>query len=192
MSEPSWEELQRLWTSLPPQAAPDAKELLHMRTMRMWMLVGAAGEVLTALAGFAAGIWFITRGGAFFALMGAATIAFTTVVSALSIWARMQPRARLDDAVAQAVADAVRSARTGVRMAAATIFGICAGMGFTAILALGRGLLARDVVNAGGYIAIGIVELWLMLWLLFAFLYYRKRSADLARLESIAASLEDD
>ena len=192
MSEPSWEELQRLWTSLPPQAAPVAKELLHMRTMRMWMLVGAAGEVLTALAGFAAGIWFIARGGAFFALMGAATIAFTAVVSALSIWARMQRRARLDDAVAQAVADAVRSARTGVRMAAATIFGICAGMGFTAILALGRGLLARDVVNAGGYIAIGIVELWLMLWLLFAFLYYRKRSADLARLESIAASLADD
>ena len=31
-----------------------------------------------------------------------------------------------------------------------------------------------------------------MLWLLFAFLYYRKRSADLARLESIAASLADD
>ena len=192
MSEPSWEELQRLWTSLPPEAAPVAKELRHMRTMRMWMLVGAAGEVLTALAGFAAGIWFIARGGAFFALMGAATIAFTTVVSALSIWARLQRRARLDDAVAQAAADAVRSARTGVRMAAATIFSICAGMGFTAILALGRGLLARDVVNAGGYIAIGIVELWLMLWLLFAFLYYRKRSADLARLESIAASLADD
>ena len=81
-----------------------------MRTMRMWMLVGAAAEVLTALAGFAAGIWFIARGGAFFALMGAATIAFTAVVSALSIWARMQPPARLDDAVAQAVADAVRSA----------------------------------------------------------------------------------
>ena len=78
------------------------------------------------------------------------------------------------------------------RMAAATIFGICAGMGFTATLALGRGLLARDVVNAGGYIAIGIVELWLMLWMLLAFPYYRKRSADLARLESIAASLADD
>ena len=91
MSEPSWEELQRLWTSLPPEAAPVAKELRHMRTMRVWMLVGAAVEVLTALAGFAAGIWFIARGGAFFALMGAATIAFTAVVSALSIWARMQP-----------------------------------------------------------------------------------------------------
>jgi hypothetical protein len=61
-------------------------------------------------------------------------------------------------------------------------------MVFTAVMALARGLLTTDA-TLGGYVAIGVVQLMLAAWLVFAFVYYQRRSADVAKLDAIADSL---
>jgi hypothetical protein len=189
MNEERWDELQRLWTSMPAGASPVARELERMRKQRVWWLIGTVIEIAVATAGIAVGVWALTRGHLLGVSTGASTIVFTLVVSALSVRARKVPRARLEDPVAQAVADSVRYARRSVQLAAATIWAVGAGIGFAAAICIVRGLLGPDA-TAAGYIVIGIVNTALMLWLFLAFAYYRKRSTDLARLEAIANSLE--
>jgi hypothetical protein len=189
MNDNEWNELQRLWKSLPPQAAPVAAELERLRRRRGWSTLGTAAEALIALAGLGMALWLLTQGGAFFVVAGAATIVFVAVVCALSAWARMAPRPNAADPVAQAVAAARRHALLGVRFAAATIWAIVAALVFSAVMAFGRGLLTTDAQLAG-FIALGAVQLMLAVWLACAFWYYGTRSAALAKLDAIAAELQ--
>ena len=69
------------------------------------------------------------------------------------------------------------------------IWGICAASGFSAVVFLARGMLGPDPI-AAGYTVAGGANLVLMAWLVAAFAFYRKRSADLAQLESVARSFE--
>ena len=56
-------------------------------------------------------------------------------------------------------------------------------------MAFGRGLLTTEPKLAG-FVAMGAVQLMLATWLALAFRHYRKRSADLARLDALAAELK--
>jgi hypothetical protein len=56
-------------------------------------------------------------------------------------------------------------------------------------MALARGLLTTEAA-LGGYVAIGVVQLMLAVWLAFAFRYYQARSAAFAKLDAIVAELQ--
>jgi hypothetical protein len=69
------------------------------------------------------------------------------------------------------------------------VWATIAGLVFAAAMALARGFLTAEATLAG-YIGIGGVLLMLAGWLAFAFRYYQARSAALARLEAIAAAMD--
>jgi hypothetical protein len=189
MNDSEWIELQRLWKSSPPQAGPVIAELERLRRGRRWVVVGIVIEVIVALAGLSLAGWMLTRGGAFFAVTGIATCVFVAAACVLSLWARRAPRPKPEEAVGRAVAIARHHAFVGVRLAAATIWALVAGLVFAAVMALARGLLTTDA-TLGGYTALGAVQLMLAVWLAFAFHYYQTRSAALAKLDAIAADLQ--
>jgi predicted Co/Zn/Cd cation transporter (cation efflux family) len=188
MNESEWSELQRLWKSSPP-AEPVIAELDRLRRRQRWLAVGIAAETIIAVAGLIAGVALIARGGLFFVVAGGATCVFVAVVCALSLWVWRLPQPRPEDAVEHAVAVARQNARIGVRHATATIWALVVGMVFSAVMALARGLLTENAALAG-YVAIGAVQLGMAAWFALAFRYYQARSAALARLEAIAAALE--
>ena len=189
MNESEWNELQRVWKSLPQEAEPVAIELERLRRRRHWFTAEIAVEAVIAIAGLSVAAWTIARGGTFLVVSGIATCILVAVVCTLSARARMAPRPNLDDAVGRAVAVAKQHVLVRVRLAAATIWGIVAGMVFAGFMALARALLTTEA-HLAGYLAIGAVQLMLAAWLAFAFRYYQARSADLAKLESIADELE--
>lgn len=189
MNESEWSELQRVWQSLPPEAEPVAIELERLQRRRHWFTAEVVVEGVIAIAGLSVAAWTIARGGTFFVVSGIATCVLVAVVCTLSARARMAPRPNLDDAVGRAVAVAKQHVLVRVRLAAATIWGIVAGMVFSGVMALGRALLTTEA-NLAGYLVIGAVQLMLAAWLAFAFRYYQSRTADLARIEAIADSLE--
>ena len=189
MNQSEWIELQRLWKSSPQHAEPVVAEIERLRRRRRWLAVGVAIETIIAIAGLSVGVALLTRGGTFFVVTGIATCAFVVVVCALSLWVWLLPQPRPEDAVERAVAVAQQHARIGVRHATATIWALVVGMVFMAVMALARGLLTETAALAG-YIAIGIVQLGVAAWFAFAFRYYQARSAALARLDAIAAALE--
>lgn len=189
MKDDDWNDLQRLWQSLPPQAEPVVAELERLRRRRGWSTAGIAIETLIALGGLGMAIWLLTQGGAFFVVAGVAMMVFVAAVCALSAWARMAPRPNPADEVARAVAMARRHALLGVRFAAATVWAIVAALVFSAVMSLGRGLLTTDPQLAG-FIVLGAVQLALAVWLACAFWYYGARTAALAKLDAIAAELQ--
>jgi hypothetical protein len=189
MNESEWNELQRLWKSSPQQAQPVVAELERLRRRRRWLAVGVAIEAIIAVAGFGIGIAVLTRGGTFFVVTGIATCVFVVLVCALSLWVWLLPQPRPEDAVEHALTVARQHARIGVRHATATIWALVLSMVFAAAMALARGLLS-DTAALAGYVAIGVVQLGVAAWFALAFRYYQARSASLARLDAIAAALQ--
>lgn len=188
MNESEWNELQRLWNSSPERAEPVVVELERLRRRRRWLVAGVAVESGIALVGLAVGVALVANGGVFFVVSGVATCAFVALVCALSLWVWRLPQPRPEDAVEHAVAVARQHARVGVRHAASMIWATVAGIVFAAAMSLARGLFTTEA-SLGGYVAIGGVLLMLAAWLAFAFRYYQTRSAALARLDAIAASM---
>jgi hypothetical protein len=122
-----------------------------------------------------------------------ATVVFVLIAAGLSWWARSVARVRLDDPVAQAVAMAVRRARIGVRLGLSAQWAVCLGLLFTALVAFGKSLGGDIDTGAAhiGYMAVAITQLWLAACLAGTIVYHGRRTADLARLEALAASLDD-
>ena len=189
MNESEWNDLQRLWKSSPQHSEPVVAELARLRRRRRWLVAGVAGETIIAVAGLSVGIALIIHGGLFFVVSGLATCTFVVVVCALSLWVWRLPQPRPEDAVEHAVAVARQHARVGVRHAVSMVWATIAGVVFAAAMALARGFLTTEA-TLGGYIAIGGVLLMLAGWLAFAFHYYQARSAALARLDAIAAAMD--
>ena len=188
MNDREWAELQQLWKSAPAPAEPVAVELRRLGRWRRWFVLEVIIEAVIAVAGLIAGVLMIIRGGSFLVVSGVATLVLVAATCGLSAWARSAHAPRPDDPVQRAVAVARQHASVRARLAAATIWGIAAGMVFTAVMALARGLLTSNA-TPGGYVAIGAVQLMLAAWLALAFLYYQRRSADLVKLDAIADSL---
>jgi hypothetical protein len=190
VNESEWSDLQRVWKSSPQHAAPVTRELERFRRHRKWLPLDLAVQSIITLVGLGIGVALIARGGMFFVVAGGATCTFVATVCALSLWTWVtvrQPRA--EDAVGHAVAVARQHARVGVQQATAMIWALIAGLVFAAAMAFARGLFGAEA-TPGGYVVIGGIQLMLAAWFGLAFRHYRARSADLARLEAIAAALE--
>jgi hypothetical protein len=188
-----WNDLERLWQTLPENAAPVASELQRLHRWRWAHVALIAGDVIMTLVGLAAGVWLLTRHDAFTVLLGVATLVIVVIAAGLSWWARAITQERLDDPVSRAVAIAVRRARIGVRLAVGGQWAVCLGLAFTALVTLGRSF--EPAVDANdvslGYLAIGMTQVWMAVCLAGTIIYHRKRAADLARLEALAASLNE-
>lgn len=189
----NWNDLESLWQSLPAKAAPAVEELRSYHRWRWASYALIAGDVVMTIIGVAAGIWLMMRPGALAVLIGAATIIFAALAAALSWWARAVVHIPLEDTVANTVALAVRRARIGVRLAVAVQWAVVMGALFTALVVFAR-IYSQDFDAESariGYIAIAIIQVWLAVCLAGSIVYHRKRAADLARLEAIAASLNE-
>jgi hypothetical protein len=189
MNESEWTELQGLWKSAPQAAEPVVTELERLRRWRKWRVVSGFSEVLIASAGLIVGITLLGAGEPFLIVAGVATCLFVVAICALSLSVWLLPRPRLDDAVERAVTTARQHARIGVRHAATLVWAFLASMVFAAAMALARGLLSETAPLAG-FVAIGGMQLALAVSLGVAFCHYQARSAVLARLEAIAAEIE--
>lgn len=191
MSGPDWNELERLWQSLPEDAAPVAVELKRMKTWRWASITLAAGDAIMTLVGIAIGVWLIARGGPL-AVTGFGAVILSLVAGGLSFWARRVAPARTDDPVQTAVALAIRRAQVGVRLAVAVMWSVGAGMLFVAFIALLRAT-GDDVSPAMArtmLFVVGFTLLWLVIALGAALIYRERRQADLARLLAIKAGLQ--
>jgi hypothetical protein len=189
MNESEWNDLQRVWKSSPQQAEPVAKELERFRRGRKWLPVNLVVQAIIALAGLGVGVGLVARGGTFHVVAGCATCAFVATVCVLALWAWLTaPQPRPEDAVRHAVAVAQQHARVTVQQWVATIWGLIAGLVFAAAMAFARGFFGE--ATPGGFVVIGGIQVMLAAWFGLAFRQYRARSADLARLEAIAAALE--
>jgi hypothetical protein len=189
MNDVEWNELQRVWKSGPPPAAPVAAELERLGRGRRWAAAGIAFETAIALAGIAFAVWTLTRAGAFHVVTGIATLMFVAVTCALSFWARRVPQSRADDPVRRALGAARRHAQVSVRLAAATIWALIGGVVFAAAMLIARATLTANATLAG-YGAAGVILLFVAAWLALAFRHYRRRSADLVKLDALAAELD--
>lgn len=184
MSE--WNDLERLWQSLPASAAPAVEELMHQSRWRWVSHLTVFVEVVIAVAAGAVGALMLARGDLVSVVIGVATLLFVTVAAGGSVWARALGPARADDPVARTVETAIRHARVGVRSAFAALWTVCAALVFLAVMSLAFDF---DSARGSSHVAIAAAQMWLAVWLGGAVLYLRKRSADLARLEALKLSL---
>lgn len=190
MSGADWNELERAWQSLPAIAAPAVEELKRGRRWWWWSQVYLAGEIVTAIAGFAAAGWLLSRGGAYFVVMGLATVLFVAAASGASFWARSLAKVNFDDPVVQSVAAARRRVELGLRLARGTLWATCAALAYLAVFAAAINLFgdSRDLTR--GYVAIAVALGWVCVVLAGTLLYQTRRAADLERLKAIEASLK--
>ena len=187
MSGTDWNELESLWSDLPEKAAPVVAELKRMRRWRWVSRAFVVGDVAMTLFGIGIGIWLIVRGDAFSLMFGSATIAFTGAAAGLSLWARWGGIQPAGAPVQDALNLAVSNARVGVRLAVATMWTVCLGLVFLAVLAAGRAWSRpADVWDSQGLlIAVGASLVWLAGVLAGAIIYYGQRRDTLAKLERL-------
>lgn len=191
MSGPEWNELERLWQSLPEEAAPAVTELKRMKQTRWLSTALAAGDAIMTLVGVVVGVWFVVQGGVYFTVMGLAAVVFALFAGGLSFWARRVAQVRADDPVQTALALAIRRAQVGVRLAVAVMWSVGAGMLFVALAAIMRATNG-DISPAGArmmLLTIGFTLVWLVAALAGAMIYRDRRQADLSRLLAIKAGL---
>lgn len=192
MSGPEWNELERLWQSLPEEAAPAITELKRMKRTRWLSVALAAGDAIMTLIGVVVGVWFVVQGGVYFTVMGVAAVVLALFVGGLSFWARRVAQVRADDPVQTALALAIRRAQIGVRLAVAVLWSVGAGMLFVALAAIMRATNG-DISPAGGrmmLLTIGFTLVWLVVALAGALIYRDRRQADLSRLLAIKDGLQ--
>lgn len=192
MSGTDWQDLERAWQSLPAAATPAIQELKHGRRWQWWSHVYLASEVIIGLVGFAAGLWLVLRGDVFAIVIGVGTLAFTAVVSAVSIWARSLSVVRHDDPVMQTVGAAIRRVEIGLRMARAYLWSICAALAYLAVLALVISFHGTAKHQEHGYIAMAVSLTWLCVVFVGTLIYQQRRSGDLARLKAIESALRQE
>lgn len=190
MSGADWKELESLWRELPEKAAPAVAELERMRRWRWVSRAFAIGDVVMTILGVGIGVWLVARSDAFSPTFGVATIVFTGVCAALSLWARWGGAQAVSTSVQDTLNLAVSNARVGVRLAIATMWTVCLGLVFLAILATGRvwGTPPEMRDGPGLLIAIGVALVWLAVVLAIAIVYYGQRRETLARLERLRDS----
>lgn len=190
MSGTDWNELERAWQSLPSTATPAVAEMQRARRWQWWSVAYLWGEVVTAICGFLAGGWLLSRGDTFSIVMGASTIVFVAAVSTASYWARSLKGERVDDPVMQTVASAIQRVETGLRLARATLWSVCAGLVWLAVLAASVHLVGGAAEYPRGYVAIAVALFWLALVLAGTIVYQQRRAVDLARLKAVEAALK--
>lgn len=192
MSGTDWNDLERVWQSLPAKAAPALEELQRERKWRWFSRLFVVGDVVMTVAGLAAAAWLFVRGDAFSIAMGVATVVFVAAAAGASFWARSLARVHHDEPVMQATQAAIHRVETGLRLARATVWCVCAALVYLAAFALAVQAAGTPGQVTSGYTAMAVALIWLAVLLAGTVFYERRRSADLGRLKSLEASLRGE
>jgi hypothetical protein len=191
MSEPGFEELQRLWQSPPPAIAPAQKIILSQRRRRWLSRLYLGSEVVVTLVGIPLAIWIALQPRNL--LMGLGLLAVILFAAGASAWARSVRIARVEDPLLASIDQGVRRARIGVRLAYAGLWGLIGGMVFIGALALlWRSTPDLSVASARRMItALGILSLWLAFWLAATIPYLAHRSRELEQMKRARDALKE-
>jgi hypothetical protein len=192
MSGTDWNELERAWQSLPAGAAPVVEELKRARRWQWFSRLFLVGDVVMTLAGFAAAGWLLLRGDTFSVAMAVATTFFVVAAAGASFWARSLARVRHDEPVMQATQAAIHRVETGLRLARATVWCVCAALVYLAVFAIVVQTSGTPGQVASGYTAVSIALVWFAIVLAGTVFYERRRTADLGRLKALEATLKPE
>lgn len=132
MSEPGFEELQRLWQAPPAAAASAAPIILRQRRRRWLSRTYLWSEIVITLAAIPFSIWAAFQPNLL--IIGVASLIFVLFSAGASLWARSIRPARVEDPLLASVDEGVRRARIGVRLAYATLWALVLSMIFAAMV----------------------------------------------------------
>jgi hypothetical protein len=189
MSEPGFEELQRLWQSASPSLASAQKIILRQRRRRWLSHLYLGAEIVITLVSIPVLIWITVQPRGFW--VGLGMLLMVIILAGGSLWARSLPRARAEGPLLESIEQAVRRARIGVRLAYAGIWGIAAAMiiigGFALLWASPPDLsprAARAII-----MALGLEFAWFAIVLAGTLLYLWARSRELTQLTLVREAL---
>jgi hypothetical protein len=134
MSEPSFEELQRLWQAPPSAAASAAPIILRQRRRRWLSHLYLGSEIVATIAGILISIWLALKPDPDGLALGLGMLVFTLLCAGASLWARSVKVVRTEDPLLASIDQGVRRARIGVRLAYATLWAMVAAMIFMSVL----------------------------------------------------------
>src|SRR5690242_15932195 len=122
MSTNDWTELERLWQSDVPAAAP-ALEVIAWQQKRAWAWrLTWISEVLVTVLGVAASIWAMMSSKPYALTIGLGTLALTVFAAGASVWARSLRHAPVEASVVASLDAALHRARVSVRWGLASFW----------------------------------------------------------------------
>ena len=192
MSEPGFEELQRLWQSPSPALAPAQKIILRQRRRRWLSHVYLGLEIVVTILAIPFSIWVAFQPQNL--VLGLGLLFFTLFCAGASLWARSVRIAPVEDPLLASVDAGVRRARIGVRLAYATLWALLASMILIALL--GFVVWSKpDLPDASARkmvltFAFGVI--WVALWLAGIIVYLWARSRELTQMLLVREALRND
>jgi hypothetical protein len=190
MSEPSFEELQRLWQT-PPSAIAPAQRIIFSQHRRRWLSrLYFVFEIVCTLIGAPYSIWIALQPGGL--ALGLGALIIVLFAAGASLWARSVRVVRVEDALFASLDEGVRRARISVRLAYATLWGAIAAMVFIAAIAFAW-WSASDLSVAAArrmILALGIWIIWIGFLLAVTIFYLSARARELAQLELVREALK--
>jgi hypothetical protein len=193
MSTPEWEDLQRLWQSGMPAAAPALEVIAKQQRRRWaWQLV-LASEILITIAGTAMGFWALTWDVPMALFLGVGTLAFTWFAAGASWWARSPRRRAPEHSVLGALDDALHRARVSVRWGLASFWIMVA---FLLLVAAWAFYIAvpEEIPPAAARKMLVVIGVWCVYGAVgqaVAVIYYLRRARELTRLEELERGLRE-
>jgi hypothetical protein len=189
MSEPGFEELQRLWQAPSPVLAPARKIILRQRRRRWLSRLYLGLEIVLTIVGIPLMIWVALQPRQLW--FGLGMLVTILIAAGVSLWARSLPKAREDDPLLASMEQGVRRARIGVRLGYASLWGIVAGMivvgAFAFFWPSGPELSvpqARRMI-----VAFGLCSIFFALFAAGTLVYLVARSRELAQMEAARSAL---
>jgi hypothetical protein len=183
MSEPGFEELQKLWQSPATTIAPAYRIILRQRRWRWLARLYLVAEIACTIGGIPLAIWLALQPRTL--LPGIGLLLLILFAAGASLWARSIRRARIEDPLLASLDEGVRRARIGVRFAYAGLWVLAASLFFVA----GMGFIWMSSPNFSEASARRIIVAmivwcgWFGLWLVFSIPYLAHRSRELAQME---------
>lgn len=195
MSTPEWKDLERLWQSDLPAAAP-ALDVIARQQKRRWAWhLTAASEVLITIVGAAVSVWVMTLDVRHAPLFGGASLGLTAFAAGASLWARAVRRpGEPERSLLASLDDALHRARVSVRWGLASFWVMVAFMLFIATLGFAWAWEGDHPPDdeQGLFVVIAMCAVWGAFWQAFAIVYYERRTRELARLEELRRALGED
>ena len=194
MNTNDWTELERLWQSDVPAAAP-ALEVIERQRRRAWAWrLTWISEVVITILGVAASIWAMMSSKPYGPILGVGTLALTVFAAGASLWARSLRRPPAAEVSVRASLDAaLHRARVSVRWGLASFWIMVPYMLFVAMVAFV--LASGDPPPPGAaprmLIVLGVCSIWGALAQAIAIVYYQWRVRELAQLEELKRALDD-
>jgi hypothetical protein len=189
MSEPGFEELQRLWQSPSPALAPAQKIILRQHRRRWLSRLYLGSEIVITIVAIPVSIWLALQPRSL--MFGLAALLFTLLAGAASLWARSVRAAPVEDPLLASVDEGVRRARIGVRIAYATLWILLACM--VCIGALGLVWWSTPDLSTDAarrmVLALAVWFIWLAVWLAGVVVYLWARSRELAQMLLVREAL---